>query len=268
MTETKNCIKCDKEYEPKYLEVMGIKYLRGAGNCPDCSQKILDEEHKKEIAIREKEIADIKQDRIATSGIPPKFQDATFESFDKGWQDKALKHCERYAQIFPVGQRPVGYPSLYLWSARTWGVGKTHLACAIALRIFNRWNDGDKPCPRIYFVREYDLFRKIQATFNYTREEQETKDSEDKIMSRLLSCDLLILDDVGKQITARADFVQRILFTLIDERYDKKLPIILTANVNADGLLRHMGEASLDRFFEMTEGKDVCMEGKSYRRKE
>ena len=266
--ETRICIGCGEKYEPKYWVVGATKILRGQGNCSACSQKILDEEKAKEKALELRKITDVKLYRLGESGIPPKFQASTFGSFDKGWQDKALAYCKKYAEDYPIDKRPYGYPSLYFWSARTWGVGKTHLACAIALRIFNRWNDGDKSCPRIYFVREYDLFRKIQATFNYTREEQETKDSEDKIMSRLLSCDLLVLDDVGKQITARADFVQRILFTLIDERYDKKLPIILTANVNADGLLRHMGEASLDRFFEMTGGKDVCMEGKSYRRKE
>jgi len=268
MSEIKKCLRCGEDYEAEYYDVLNTKILKGAGNCRPCCAVILEEEEAKEKAKQLAYVNGSRENYTNLSGIPLKFRAESFETFDKGWQDKALAYCKKYAEDYPIDKRPYGYPSLYLWSARTWGVGKTHLACAIALRIFNRWNDGDKSCPRIYFVREYDLFRKIQATFNYTREEQETKDSEDKIMSRLLSCDLLVLDDVGKQITARADFVQRILFTLIDERYDKKLPIILTANVNADGLLRHMGEASLDRFFEMTGGKDVPMDGKSYRRKE
>ncbi len=267
MAETRKCLRCKEEYEPQYWEVLGIKILRGAGNCSDCAKKVYDEEVAKEKAAVELEIKAIRSNHIASSGIPPRFLTESFSSFDKGWQDKALAFCKKYTDDFPINKRPVGYPSLYLWSAKSWGVGKTHLSCAIALRIFERWTGEDRGCPRIYFVSEPDLFRQIQATYSFNREEGRARDSEDDILKRLTCCDLLILDDVGKERRSDPRFIQRTLFGLIDGRYKFRLPMILTANVNADGLKAHLEDASFDRFFEQTQGRSVCMDGESYRRK-
>ena len=267
MTETRTCIKCKEEYEPQYREAMGIKMLKGDGHCIKCSQAIWEEAEAKDKAAIEQDIMNRRAKCINHSGIPTKFRSENFETFDKGWQDKALKYCLKYAGDFPLKERPIDYPSLYLWSAKTWGVGKTHLSCAIANVIFKRWTGTEgKGCPRIFFVSEPDFFRQIQATYSFSREEAQTRDSEAKIMSDLTNCDLLLLDDVGKERRFRPDFVQRTLFGLIDGRYKLQLPMILTANLNADGLKAHLGEASFDRLCEMIGGKSVCMDGKSYRR--
>lgn len=266
MTETRTCIKCKEEYEPQYLEAMGIRMLKGDSNCPKCCKKIWAEMMAKEKADKEKEIRTERQSRIASSGIPPRFLTESFSSFDKGWQDKALAFCKKYADNFPTDKRPVDCPSLYLWSHHSWGVGKTHLSCSIARRIFERWIGGGRSCPQIFFVSEPDLFRQIQATYSFSREEGQVRDSEDDIIRKLTHCDLLILDDVGKERRKDLQFIQRTLFGLIDGRYKLKLPIVLTANVNADGLKAHLQDASFDRVFSMIGGKSVCMDGKSYRR--
>ena len=260
------CKRCDKEYEPQYWKVLGQKMLRGAGYCPKCAKAICQEEEARIERAKETEIDSIRREHISLSGIPPKFQTATFKVCDKGWQDKALAYCQKYADSLPVNARPVKYPSLYLWSQNSYGVGKTHLSCAIALSIFYRWNGEGRSCPRIYFVSESDLFRQIQATYSFNREEGRTRDSEDDILRKLINCDLLILDDVGKERRVDSRFVQRTLFGLIDGRYKLQLPIVLTANVNADGLKAHLEGASFDRVWELIQGKSVCMDGKSYRR--
>lgn len=267
MPETRTCIKCSKEYEPKYWEVLSIKILRGQGNCPDCCHKMLEEEEAKEKARLEAEISQSRRIRISESGIPPKFLRENFTTFDKGWQDKALVFCKKYAKEFPIDKRPIGYRSLYLWSSKSWGVGKTHLSCAIAMDIFNRWKGDIRGCPMIIFVSESDLFRRIQATYSFTREEERYRDSEDDILRKLTGCDLLILDDVGKERRSDPRFVQRTLFGIIDGRYKAQLPVILTANVNGDGLKSHLEDASFDRFYEMISGESACMDGQSYRRK-
>lgn len=267
MAETKKCRRCPEEYEPQYYEVLGIKILKGNGFCPGCAVIVYEEEVARDKATQEKGINDRRLFCLNSSGIPPKFRWERFKTFDKGWQDKALTLCQKYAEEFPVEKWSIGYPSLYLWSQDSWGVGKTHLSCAIAHRIFERWTGKNRGCPRICFVSEPELFRQIQATYSFTREDQLTRESEDDIMHRLTWCDLLILDDVGKERRPDPRFVQRTLFGLIDERYKLDLPIVLTANVNADGLRRHLEDASFDRFFEMIGGKSVSMDGQSYRRK-
>lgn len=277
MTDSRKCRRCPEEYEPEYWEVMGCRLLRGDGYCPACRKLVYEELEAKDKTAHEKDIRERRSYCINQSGIPLKFLAESFSSFDKGWQDKALDFCKNYADDFTIDKQPLAYPSLYLWSQKTWGVGKTHLSCAVANRIFERWTgqlvinsygiEVEWRCPRIYFVSEPDLFRQIQATYSYSREESRQRDSEDDIIKRLTYCDLLILDDVGKERRANQDFIQRTLFGLIDGRYKLQLPMILTANMNGDGLRVHLEGASFDRFFEMIGGESVCMDGDSYRRR-
>ncbi len=265
-SEYGDCPKCGKENIEICIWRLGDGTIKKLENCPDCSAKYKAEEEAKEKLLEKRVIDDARLYGLGISGIPPKFMGCSFNTFDKSWQDKALAFCKKYADDFPVDKRPLDYHSLYLWSQQSWGVGKTHLSCAIAHRIFERWTGGNRGCPRIYFVSESDLFRQIQATYSFNREEAQTRDSEDDIIRKLTCCDLLILDDVGKERRSDARFIQRTLFGLIDGRYKLQLPMILTANVNADGLKAHLEGASFDRFFEMIGGKSVCMDGDSYRR--
>ena len=207
-----------KEIEFKVWR-LGDGTIKKYKECPDCLAKYEEEKAAEEKSQREIEVNNTRQDSIKSSGIPPKFLTEGFSSFNKGWQDKALKFCKKYADDFPIDKRPEEYPSLYLWSAKSWGVGKTHLSCAIAHRIFTRWTGEGRSCPRIYFISEPDLFRQIQATYSFNREDQQARESEDDIMRRLTFCDLLILDDVGKETRAKPDFVRKILFTIKNCRW-------------------------------------------------
>lgn len=275
MTEKRNCNQCGKEYEPKYYTIgdtdmethSAIHILVGQGNCPDCAQKEYDKEVAKEKAEQQASIMGARRKRREECGIPSKFMNHDFSTFEKGWQNEAYKKCVAYSESFPVDRRPIDYPSLYIYSETSWGVGKTHLSCAIAHRIFDRWKGEREVCPRVVFISEPDLFRKIQATFNYSSEEKRYRESEDDIIKSLTWCDLLILDDVGKEKRRDMDFVQRTLFAIIDGRYKASLPMVLTANLYPAELKRHLGSASFDRFVEQTKGKAVVMDGKSYRRK-
>jgi len=267
--ETRTCRRCQQGYEPQYYDLLHIRLMKGDGYCPNCAKQVYEELKAKEEATRLAEIAHTKRQRRENCGIPPKFMASDFSSFKKGWQDKALEICQTYAESFPIDRYPRGYKSLYLWSTESWGTGKTHLASAICHRIFDRWNNNDdfqKGCPRIIFLSEPELFRRIQATYSFTNEERKVRESEDDIIKGIIGADLAVLDDVGKEKRKDMDFVQRTLFAIIDGRYKLKLPIILTANLNPNGLKEHLESASFDRVWELTEGKSVRMDGRSFRR--
>lgn len=175
-----------------------------------------------------------------------------------------------YADEFPLSKRPYGYPSLALTSKKSWGVGKTHLACSIIHRILNRW-DGEEIVNPVLFITEPDLFRSIRATYNFSYDEKRWRESEEDIINRLCRVSLLVLDDVGKEETTDTRFVQRVLYAIIDGRYKNMLPMVITANLDKDGLASHLGgsrgnEASFDRLVEMCHGKIIQMDGVSYRR--
>ncbi len=263
------CRKCQEFYEPKFYDIMGLHILRGDGYCPSCAQKVYEEEVAKEELTRQAEIARIKRHRRESCGIPPKFMDVDFSTFKKGWQDKALKLCWNYAEAFPIDRYPKGYRSLYLWSTESWGTGKTHLSVAICHRILNRWTGlGNKGCPRIIFLSEPELFSRIQATYSFTREESQMRESEDDIIKTIVYADLVVLDDVGKEPRRDMQFVRKTLFAIINGRYNAQLPMIITANLDPAGLKEHLESASFDRLWEMIGGKSVRMDGQSYRRKE
>lgn len=280
MTDKLKCINpdCGQEYEPKYYGVLGTHILIGRGLCPDCAQKEYDREEAKEKATQQASIMGTRRKRRFECGIPSKFMNQDFSTFEKGWQDKAFELCWEYSEEFPIDRRPTGYRSLYLWASGNKdnpsgnGTGKSHLSYAIVHRILDRWmGENDKGCPRIVCLNEPDLFRQIRATYSFTQEEKMLRESEDDIIKQIIYADLVVIDDVGKEVTVKQEFVRKILFAIINGRYDQNLPLIITANLSPARLKEHLDkpptEASFSRFLEMTKKQSVLMDGKSFRRK-
>ncbi len=275
--ETRLCKspECKKDYEPKYLEVLGIKLLRGDGYCPDCAKCKREELDAKDEAARQADIAHRRRAAREKTEIPPRFMNKDFSNFYCKGRSKqigdAWQQCWQYAEEYPVGKRPQGYRSLYIYSEQSWGVGKTHLSCAIAHRILDRWQDENTACPRVRWVSEPQLFSKIEASFNYTAEDKHILPNKDDIINDLIFADLLILDDVGKEKRADPRFVQRTLFAIINGRYDRDYPMVITANLSPSLMKGYLGsgetdEAIYDRLLEMTGRKRIAIDGQSYRR--
>ncbi len=277
-SEYGDCPDCGKKGIEFIVYRLADGTIKKYKNCPDCSAKYEAEEQAKEKAAKEASIMGARRKRRAECGIPSKFMNEDFSTFEKGWQNEAYKKCVAYSEGFPVEHRPVGYPSLYIWASGNKenpsgnGTGKSHLSYAIVHRILDRWKgENDSLCPRVICLREQDLFRQIQATYSFTQEEKQMRESEDDIIKGIIYADLVVIDDVGKEVRANSDFVRKILFTIINGRYDHNLPLIITANLAPAQLKVHLDkpptEASYSRFLEMTKKQSVVMDGKSYRRK-
>jgi DNA replication protein DnaC len=271
------CSSCGKEfvfkdYFKKMLINLGIDRL--PDRCPACSLAHLDQVKAKRQAEEETENAKVNLARWRRNcGMSVLQQGHTFENFNTGFDGGKRKkdwvRCRDYAEKFPLPD-PTGYKSLYLYSVDTWGTGKTHLVSAIANRLLDR-TGGLGRCP-VYFVTEPDLLDSIRATFDYTPEEKIAKPSEESIMQRCIQAPLLILDDLGKYEVKDPAFIQRVLYRIIEGRYSRKLPMVITSNIGAQNALRdHLGrseenEATFERLYEMCGGEWVDMDGKSFRR--
>lgn len=274
--EKRICRTCHKEYEAKIIDLMGVRFTQGEGYCHDCAQKIYDEEVAKEEAARKADIAKTRRKWREDSGMPIKFMNEEFGTFERKCQPTAYDKCLAYAKGYPLlygewkKKNKKSYPSLMLMSPDCWGVGKTHLVCSIAHHILNRW-DGEDILRPVHFVSEPDLYRRIQATYSYTAEERHWLPSEQDILTELAIRPLLIIDDIGKEKRTDPKFVQRILFAIIDGRYSRRLPMVMTTNLSAQALRQYLGgehnEACLDRLLEMCGGEFQIMKGESYRRK-
>ncbi|MFC1977373.1 ATP-binding protein [Chloroflexota bacterium] len=276
MMSNKVCIDCGGEYEPNYLEVLGTKRLNGRGRCPSCHIKALGEYEAIEATRQAREVISRRRDARSKVGIPPRYMKKDFSSFEKGRGkeiDRAFRECCKYAEDYPIGRRPEGYRSLLIYSEHSWGVGKTHLSCSIAHRIFDRWEEPEHSTPKILWISEPELYARIQASYNYTYEERQIMPNEDSIIKDLIYRDLLILDDVGKEKRTDPKFRQRTLFKIINGRYNLDIPVVITANLSPVALKDYFGtlgsdEASWDRLYEMIDGEAIKIDGESYRRKE
>jgi len=265
------CSECGATYTANYILSTGKPHDMSGGMCRECRDKLIREREAKEEAERLADVARRRRQWRERSGIPSRFMYKEFGNFEIDRQPTAYKRALQYAEKYPLG-KATGYPSLLLTSEGVWGVGKTHLACAIIHHILNKWN-GENIIMPCYFTTEPDLFRSIQATYNYSNDDRRIRETEEDIYNRLIHVPLLVIDDIGKEQRGDARFVQRVLFAIIDGRYSRNLPMVLTTNLSPELLEQHLGgvgsnEASMDRLVEMTNGKFVRLKGESYRRKE
>ena len=109
---------------------------------------------------------------------------------------------------------------LYISSA-TKGSGKTMLACCLMNEIAQRYSVSMK------FIGILDLLEMTKKGF------RTEKDSEDE-MSALYSAGLLVIDDIGVQMSR--EWVDTVLYRLVNDRYANKRPTIYTSNVAVDHL--------------------------------
>ncbi len=206
------------------------------------------------------------------SAIPMRYIDATFEIFERERQPVAFDFCRNYAVKFnEYGHSLI----LHMQSANSgFGVGKTHLGIAILRHVM----ENEKPlyvsksntvflhpCP-VLFISEPELLNRVTSTYN--RDWEDKSENEGTIIQKLIDIQLLMIDDIGKHRPTNLEFTRRILFSVIDGRYQKEKPVIITANGNLKDLSKHLGGAISDRLVGMA-GTNVCeMSGESYRFKE
>ena len=114
----------------------------------------------------------------------------------------------------------------------TYGCGKTHLAAAIGN--YRRWM-GESPV----FVVVPDLLDHLRATFSPT-----SNASYDELFNRVKSAPLLVLDDLGTQ--SATPWAREKLYQIFNERYNAKLPTVITMSSNLEDLDARIRSRMLD----------------------
>jgi DNA replication protein DnaC len=141
------------------------------------------------------------------SNLEP-FRDKTFESFNStvhGVQ-RAFVRAVEYAK-FPKG---------WLILFGNYGVGKTHLAAAIANEALRRhW--------RVLFAIVPDLLDHLRSTFGPSSEVEY-----DERFETIRTVPLLVLDDLGTENTT--PWAREKLFQIINHRYNDALATVITSN--------------------------------------
>lgn len=108
----------------------------------------------------------------------------------------------------------------------TTGNGKTRTAWWVANRLWSKSVSDGKPYDLVFKTMS-NLTDDITSSFSEDR-------GHERLMSRLVKCDLLVMDDLGKEkMTAR---VCADLFAIVDQRANNLMPTLVTTNFNGSGL--------------------------------
>ena len=231
--------------------------------CSECTNKLYED------GVRERRLEELEKIKLVQRekwheqvGITGILCGKTFDNFDGTLQQMAYDAVKGW-----------GDTSMVLLSPSVYGVGKTHLACALANHListnetaFIRPVSGSIArvvCP-CTFITERQLLSRIRQTYNQSEEYQET---EQQVYRSLAKSPLLIIDDVGKVRPRDYSFLQGVYFDIVDERWVNEQQIILTTNLSLKELEEHIGGASADRLREMcSKAGFIVMKGQSHRR--
>lgn len=232
-------------------------------NCPLCRDTgyIIGDGRARPCSCRSKSLL---REKKMEAGLSERLQTMDFDSFDllpypdylkndsgKSYRDiasEALRYSRELAASAAAGQCRRGM--LLMGEV---GCGKTHLAAATANAVLEQ---GGKA---LFLVVPEFL---DQLRFSYSRENEGLDEAE--IISRTYNVPLLILDDLGAH--NYSEWVCNKLFTIINHRYNRNLPCIITTNLEIDELDSRIGDRSTSRILEMCRVfKILVPEGQDHR---
>ncbi len=192
---------------------------------------------------------------IRESKLGKRFESRTFKNFQVNDKNRgAYETTKQYAREFSKYKRN----GTGLLLTGSYGTGKTHLAAAICHELIR---GNHQPI----FGTMISLLGNIKATYG----DEYAEETEQQILNKYINCDLLIIDDLGKERPTEWALEQ--LYYVINSRYEDCKPIVITTNY-ADKLVSRLtckdnietAEAIVSRIHEMCVG--VLMNWEDYRK--
>ena len=176
-----------------------------------CEREEEEREKRKEEAAKDME----KIQRLRNASLlDEKLRGATFGAFKvTKYNERNLKLCRRYAMKFD--QMVEKDQGLIFWGSV--GTGKSFAAACIA----NYLLDRKVPVVMTSFVKLLEVF-------------QSGRDEETSILNRLGYAKLVIFDDLGAE--RGTDYALEKVYNIVDSRYRKSLPMILTTNLTIEDM--------------------------------
>lgn len=273
---------CDKHgaFESGYYSYWersdGAKMFERGPICPTCEKEREERIAREEAERKEKLRGMILTRRRTVAGREPRFEECTFDSYrpQNPEQEKIVAWLKSWAADCANEEKCKAAHRSSIVLCGPVGTGKTHLAHAIVSCLIAEMpmdlKEGANYRDDVFSViyrNTSRVLRAIKASWsksNFGLDDQEDGLSETRILDRLCTADILILDEVGVQFGS--DFERNYLFEIVDKRYSAMLPTVVISNLDMKGLEICLGQRAMSRLCE-SPSRVFALTGMDYRKK-
>jgi DNA replication protein DnaC len=237
---------CEKhgDYEAKPWQGFGGRTFYTG--CPECDAELKAKQDREEQEAKERRY----YARLSCAGISKRFLNCNFDGY-KPVSEKAARVFQAVKSFHDQFQKIKETGTSLVMCGRP-GTGKTHLANAMAISLFNQGNP-------VTYTTSFKMMARIKATYN----KFDAKETETAAIEALTRVELLVIDEVGVQFGSEAEKV--LFYQIINGRYDNVLPTVLISNLTARELEQFIGERCFDRLKEGA-GAVLSFDWDSYRK--
>jgi DNA replication protein DnaC len=187
--------------------------------CEGSGLRIVEEDGRQVARACECRIERRAEQRLSKARIPKRFRNCSFESFETTHRSsdpslkKALSTAKHFFEVYPL--ETAGQGILFTGPS---GLGKTHLAVSILKALITERGASG------VFWEQKELLEALRATY-----EKRIVGEENQLLSSVLKCDVLVLDDLGDMTPS--DWSWDTTSYILSSRYNESLSTIITTNL-------------------------------------
>lgn len=224
---------CEKHGQVEVRELNGILRM-----IQSTCQKCIKEYEAKALVIADELKAEseakIISDRLYNSGVTERHFDKTFDNYVVDTKERkfALDSMKYFVNKIMDGE----CKNMILCGSV--GTGKTHLCQAAIRYMVENTNQSN-----ILMATIKEIIRYVRKTWS-----KDSENDEQTIIDRLSNKQLLIIDEMG--IQTGSDNELDIIFEIINNRYENRLPTVIISNLEKNELVDLLGNRIIDRLKE------------------
>ena len=220
------------EFEVQSVDLVG--HLMVQGKCGKCVGEFHDAIEEQIKLLLRKEEEETFRDAMKSSGVSERHFERSFDTYVADTKEKkyALDSMKYFAEKVIEGE----CKNMILCGSV--GTGKTHLCNALIRHLLEH-----NVHMNVLIATITQMIRFYRSSWN-----KDNELSEEEAIGHLSKVKLLVIDELGVQVGS--DNELNIIFEIINNRYEKRLPTVIISNLEKSEVVNLLGTRIIDRLKE------------------